>query len=75
MIWARADGCRVWDEHGREYIDLTGGFGVAVLGHGNARIREAVANAPVVHVRSTASVACGSSYPLLGARLPDAGGS
>ena len=49
MIWARAEGSRVWDEHGREYIDLTGGFGVAVLGHGNARIREAVARAPVVH--------------------------
>jgi 4-aminobutyrate aminotransferase / (S)-3-amino-2-methylpropionate transaminase / 5-aminovalerate transaminase len=49
LIWARAEGCRVWDEHGREYIDLTGGFGVAVLGHGNPRIREAVADAPVVH--------------------------
>jgi len=49
LIWARADGCRVWDEDGREYIDLTGGFGVAVLGHGNARIREAVRAAPVVH--------------------------
>jgi 4-aminobutyrate aminotransferase-like enzyme len=49
LIWARAEGCRVWDEHGREYLDLTGGFGVAVLGHGNPRIREAVANAPVVH--------------------------
>jgi 4-aminobutyrate aminotransferase/(S)-3-amino-2-methylpropionate transaminase len=49
LIWSRAEGCRVWDEHGREYIDLTGGFGVAVLGHGNARIRAAVASAPVVH--------------------------
>jgi 4-aminobutyrate aminotransferase-like enzyme len=49
LIWARADGCRVWDEHGREYIDLTGGFGVAVLGHGNAKVRAAVAAAPVVH--------------------------
>jgi 4-aminobutyrate aminotransferase / (S)-3-amino-2-methylpropionate transaminase / 5-aminovalerate transaminase len=49
LIWSRAQGCRVWDEHGREYLDLTGGFGVAVLGHGNAKIREAVANAPVVH--------------------------
>ena len=49
MIWTRAEGCRVWDEDGRELIDLTGGFGVAVLGHGNPRIREAVANAPVVH--------------------------
>jgi 4-aminobutyrate aminotransferase / (S)-3-amino-2-methylpropionate transaminase / 5-aminovalerate transaminase len=49
VIWARAEGCRVWDEDGREHIDLTGGFGVAVLGHGNARIRKAVADAPVVH--------------------------
>ena len=49
MIWTRAEGATVWDERGREYIDLTGGFGVAALGHGNPKIREAVANAPVVH--------------------------
>jgi 4-aminobutyrate aminotransferase / (S)-3-amino-2-methylpropionate transaminase / 5-aminovalerate transaminase len=49
VIWARAEGCRVWDEDGREYIDLTGGFGVAVLGHRNPKIAEAIANAPVVH--------------------------
>jgi 4-aminobutyrate aminotransferase / (S)-3-amino-2-methylpropionate transaminase / 5-aminovalerate transaminase len=49
VIWARAEGCIVWDEDGREYLDLTGGFGVAVLGHGNPRIREALRSAPVVH--------------------------
>jgi 4-aminobutyrate aminotransferase/(S)-3-amino-2-methylpropionate transaminase len=49
LIWTKAEGCRVSDEHGREYLDLTGGFGVAVLGHGNPKIREAVANAPIVH--------------------------
>jgi 4-aminobutyrate aminotransferase/(S)-3-amino-2-methylpropionate transaminase len=49
LIWARAEGARVWDEHGREYLDLTGGFGVAALGHGNRAIRDAVASAPVVH--------------------------
>jgi 4-aminobutyrate aminotransferase / (S)-3-amino-2-methylpropionate transaminase / 5-aminovalerate transaminase len=49
VIWARAEGCRVRDEDGREYIDLTGGFGVAALGHGNPKIRHAVASAPVVH--------------------------
>jgi acetylornithine/succinyldiaminopimelate/putrescine aminotransferase len=47
--WSRAEGSRVWDEDGREYIDLTGGFGVAVLGHRNPKIAEAIANAPVVH--------------------------
>lgn len=49
MNWARAEGSRVWDEDGREYIDLTGGFGVAALGHGNPEIRQAVADAPVMH--------------------------
>jgi 4-aminobutyrate aminotransferase / (S)-3-amino-2-methylpropionate transaminase / 5-aminovalerate transaminase len=49
VIWSRAEGCRVWDAEGREYIDLTGGFGVAVLGHRNPKIMEAIATAPVVH--------------------------
>jgi 4-aminobutyrate aminotransferase-like enzyme len=49
VIWARAEGCRVWDEDGREYIDLTGGFGVAALGHRNERVMQAIAAAPVMH--------------------------
>jgi 4-aminobutyrate aminotransferase-like enzyme len=49
VLWADASGCLVRDAEGREYIDLTGGFGVAVLGHRNPRIVEAVASAPVVH--------------------------
>lgn len=49
MIWARAEGCRVWDGDGREYLDLTAGFGVASLGHRNPRIMEAIASAPVAH--------------------------
>ncbi len=48
-VWARADGSRVWDADGREYIDLSAGFGVAALGHGNARIAEVWASQPVVH--------------------------
>jgi 4-aminobutyrate aminotransferase-like enzyme len=49
VLWSKAEGCRVWDAEGREYIDLTGGFGVAVLGHRSPAIVEAVATAPVVH--------------------------
>jgi 4-aminobutyrate aminotransferase / (S)-3-amino-2-methylpropionate transaminase / 5-aminovalerate transaminase len=49
VIWSKAEGCRVWDADGREYIDLTGGFGVAVLGHRNRKIADAIAAAPVVH--------------------------
>jgi 4-aminobutyrate aminotransferase / (S)-3-amino-2-methylpropionate transaminase / 5-aminovalerate transaminase len=49
LIWARAEGCRVWDTAGREYLDLSGGFGVAALGHRNRRVMEAIASAPVAH--------------------------
>lgn len=49
MLWARADGCRVWDESGREYLDLSAGFGVAALGHRNPRVMAAIAEAPVAH--------------------------
>jgi len=49
MIWARAEGCRVWDAEGREYLDLSGGFGVAALGHRNPRIQQAFFEQPVVH--------------------------
>jgi 4-aminobutyrate aminotransferase/(S)-3-amino-2-methylpropionate transaminase len=49
VIWARAEGCRVWDEDGLEYLDLSGGFGVAALGHRNPLISAAWAAQPVVH--------------------------
>jgi len=49
VIWARAEGCRVWDDSGREYLDLSAGFGVAALGHRNPRVIEAIASAPVAH--------------------------
>lgn len=49
MIWAEAEGCRVVDTDGREYLDLSAGFGVAALGHRNARIQAAIAGQKVVH--------------------------
>jgi len=49
VIWAKAEGCRVWDADGREYLDLSAGFGVAALGHRNPRVMEAIASAPVAH--------------------------
>src|SRR4051794_11433223 len=38
VIWRAAQGCRVTLADGRELLDLTGGFGVAALGHRNPRI-------------------------------------
>ena len=49
MIWAEAEGCRVVDSDGREYLDLSGGFGVAALGHRNRRVLEAWRSQRVVH--------------------------
>ena len=42
MNWASAEGCRVVDSEGREYIDLSGGFGVAALGHRNPDVVAAI---------------------------------
>ena len=49
MIWARAEGARVTLADGRELLDLSGGFGVATLGHRNARILQSWRDQEVVH--------------------------
>jgi 4-aminobutyrate aminotransferase-like enzyme len=49
VIWASAEGCRVTLADGRELLDLTGGFGVAALGHRNPRILAAWQSQHVVH--------------------------
>jgi LysW-gamma-L-lysine/LysW-L-ornithine aminotransferase len=40
----RAKGCRVWDRSGIEYVDCMGGYGVALVGHCNTRVVEAIKN-------------------------------
>jgi glutamate-1-semialdehyde 2,1-aminomutase len=42
MLFDRARGCRVWDLDGREYVDLCCSHGATLLGHGDARVRQAV---------------------------------
>ncbi|MDX1623909.1 MAG: aminotransferase class III-fold pyridoxal phosphate-dependent enzyme [Gemmatimonadota bacterium] len=43
--WASAEGVRVVDPDGEEYVDLTGGFGAAAVGHRNPRVVAAVEEA------------------------------
>jgi len=38
----RGLGARVWDEQGREYIDCVGGHGVAIVGHCNPVVVDAI---------------------------------
>jgi 4-aminobutyrate aminotransferase len=42
LVVERADGARVWDVDGREYIDFAGGLGCANLGHNLPAVVEAV---------------------------------
>lgn len=41
-VWARSRGANVWDADGNRYLDLTAGFGVALIGHGHPQVVEAV---------------------------------
>jgi acetylornithine/N-succinyldiaminopimelate aminotransferase len=43
LALVRGEGAHVWDEHGREYVDLLGGIAVNALGHGHPALVEAVA--------------------------------
>lgn len=38
----RGEGARLWDTHGREYLDALGGIAVCGLGHAHPRVTEAV---------------------------------
>jgi acetylornithine/LysW-gamma-L-lysine aminotransferase len=39
----RGAGALVYDDKGREYVDLSGGYGVAILGHSNPQVAAAIA--------------------------------
>jgi len=39
---ARAEGARLWDITGKEYLDLAGGIGVLNVGHSNPSVRAAI---------------------------------
>lgn len=40
----RGLGAHVWDANGKEYIDCMGGYGVALVGHCNPRVVQAIKN-------------------------------
>jgi 4-aminobutyrate aminotransferase / (S)-3-amino-2-methylpropionate transaminase / 5-aminovalerate transaminase len=42
LVVDRAEGARVWDAEGREYIDFAGGLGCANLGHSPAAVVQAI---------------------------------
>jgi acetylornithine/N-succinyldiaminopimelate aminotransferase len=42
LVLSRGKGARVWDDEGREYVDLLGGIAVNSLGHAHPAVVEAV---------------------------------
>lgn len=42
LTLVRGEGCRVWDEEGREYLDFVGGIAVCALGHSSPVVTEAL---------------------------------
>ncbi|WP_373186643.1 aspartate aminotransferase family protein [Halopseudomonas sp.] len=42
MIPVRGEGSRLWDQQGREYVDLAGGIAVNVLGHAHPALIDAL---------------------------------
>jgi 4-aminobutyrate aminotransferase/(S)-3-amino-2-methylpropionate transaminase len=42
LVVSRAEGARVWDAEGREYVDFAGGLGCANLGHSTPAVVEAL---------------------------------
>lgn len=42
LTLVRGDGCRVWDEDGKEYLDFVGGIAVCALGHSSPIVSKAL---------------------------------
>jgi len=42
VVLTRGKGALVWDINGKEYVDCTGSYGVALLGHSHPKVVEAV---------------------------------
>ncbi len=44
VVFERGEGVRLFDDHGRAYLDFLSGIGVASLGHGHAALADAIAD-------------------------------
>ena len=42
LVWERAEGCRITDADGKDYLDLYGGFAVAAIGYGHPKVVAAI---------------------------------
>jgi 4-aminobutyrate aminotransferase/(S)-3-amino-2-methylpropionate transaminase len=66
---ARAEGSRVWDTMGREYLDFVGGIGVVNVGHCHPRVVSAATHQLQTLMHTCFQVAGYDGYVALAARL------
>ncbi len=52
LVLVRGEGCRVWDENGKEYLDFVGGIAVCALGHSSPLVTKVLTeqSQKLVHV-------------------------
>src|SRR6185436_6534726 len=64
IVFARGEGCVLWDVEGRRYLDMTAGIAVCMLGHGHAAL--AIARRYQIVAREqkarTEIIACENSF-------------
>jgi acetylornithine/LysW-gamma-L-lysine aminotransferase len=56
IVLTKGKGTLVWDIKGKEYIDCTGSYGVALIGHSHPKIAQAVCN------QANTLISCHASY-------------
>jgi acetylornithine/LysW-gamma-L-lysine aminotransferase len=56
IVLTRGKGALVWDINGKEYVDCTGSYGVALLGHCHPKIVEAI------HKQAGKLISCHAGY-------------
>jgi 4-aminobutyrate aminotransferase/(S)-3-amino-2-methylpropionate transaminase len=69
LVIARAEGSRVWDTEGREYLDFIGGIGVLNIGHCHPRVVRAATQQLQALMHTCFQVAGYDGYVALAARL------
>jgi acetylornithine/succinyldiaminopimelate/putrescine aminotransferase len=42
VVLVKGEGCRLWDEDGKEYLDFVGGIAVCALGHSSPIVSRAL---------------------------------
>src|ERR687883_378149 len=71
LVVARAEGARIWDADGREYLDFAGGIACQNLGHGGAAVTRAVHEQVDRYLHQCFMVGIYEPYVALAERLDD----